>query len=158
MRISRLDIMKYTVVAMIVAYIVVLVINLGGSSKPFEVVAASVQAGIHTENLGRADDQRFRRNYGYNVADFDGVLLYASQFRLSAEEVLLIKVKSTSQVNEVRQVIEERLQSRRQDFDGYAPEQVQLIDQAQLVVRGNYIFLAVGQNADEYRKLFLNSL
>jgi len=141
-----------------VLYVAVLLIYTSGSSKSFEAVAAPVKEALASSELQQVDMQGFRRNYQLNPADFDGVMMYASEFRLAADEVLLIRVKSQQQITGVVRVIEERLQSRRQDFDGYVPEQVQLIDQAQLSVRGNYIFLAVGPDAEHYKKIFSNSL
>ena len=85
-------------------------------------------------------------------------MYYASESNLSAEEVLLIRVRSGSQIQEVRETLEARIDSCISDFDGYVPEEVKLLEEAVLNVRGNYIFFAVAPKAEEYLEAFRNSL
>ena len=77
---------------------------------------------------------------------------------ISAEEVLLIEVKSEKQVQEVRDAINERLESRKDAFEEYDSEQVKLLEDAQLLVRGKYIFMAVSPDAEVYATIFTKSL
>ena len=96
---------------------------------------------------------------GSNSADYEGVMLYTAESSMSAQEILLVKTKTTEQAEEVKAAVEQRRANRRNDFDGYAPKQVQLLDSAQLKVRGDYIFLAVAPKADELsRSIFEESV
>lgn len=152
------EIMKYVVVIVIVAYVVLLMLYTSGSTKPFSQVQQSVEKILDTKNLNKADIQGLKRYYGLNSADYDGVMLYTSKASLSAEEVLLIKVKKDGQVKDVKDAIERRLKSRKNDFAGYAPKESQMLDQAQLSIRGKYIFLAVSPKAEQYKEVFSKSL
>ncbi len=155
---SAAGILKFAAAFLILVYIVLLLIYASGSTKPFEEVAQAVEGRIDTEILVKQDAQALKRYYGLNGADYEGVLFYSAEFSISAEEVLLIEVRSEQQVQEVRDAIEERLESRKHTFEGYAPEQAQLIDQAQLQVRGRYVFLAVSAEAENYVSAFTNGL
>lgn len=155
---SRTEVFKYGTVLVILIYIILLMIYTSGSTKPFEQVAEKVEGSIRSESLLKRDSQAFKRYYGLNSADYEGVLFYSSEFSISAEEVLLIEVKSEKQVQEVRDAVNARLESRKNAFEGYAPEQVQLLEDAQFLVRGKYIFLAVSADADTYREVFAKSL
>lgn len=150
--------MKYVVFVLVVAFVVVMLLYASGSSRPFEEVSRSVEASLDTENLVKQDDTAFKRNFGLNAADYDGVLYYSSEFSISAEEVLLVKVADSSQVQEVTGAIEKRIASRKNDFEGYAPEEVKLLDDAVQSVRGNYIFFAAAPKAAEYLSVFSGSL
>lgn len=152
------EIMKYAMVIVIIAYIVLLMLYTSGSTRPFSKIQGAVEKVLDTKNLMKADRQGLKRYYGLNSADYDGVMLYTSKASLSAEEVLLIKVKNDGQVNEVKESIKKRLKSRKNDFEGYAPKQAQMIDQAQLSIRGKYIFLAVSPKAQQYKEAFSKSL
>lgn len=155
---STAGILKFVAAFLILVYIVLLLIYASGSTKPFEEVAAAVEEQLDTEILVKQDAQALKRYYGLNGADYEGILFYSSEFSISAEEVLLIEVRLDQQVQEVRDAIEERLESRRSTFEGYAPEQAQLIDQAQLQVRGKFIFLAVSKDAEAYVSAFAGGL
>ena len=155
---SKAGVMKWGAAFLILVYIALLLIYTSGSTKPFEEVAASVETLIDKENLVKQDAQALKRYYGLNSADYEGVLFYSAEFSISAQEVLLIEVKTEQQVQEVRDAVEERLESRKNTFEGYAPEQAQLIKQAQTQVRGKFVFMAVSPEAEAYAAAFTKSL
>ncbi len=152
------QIMKYIIVAVILAYIAVLMAYASGSSRPFEEVEAALSSALDGSGLKKMDSQMLKRNFGLNSADYAGVMYYASESSMSAEEVLLIRVSGDSQVQEVADAVSERISSRKNAFDGYAPEQVKLLEDAQQSVRGRYVFFAVSPDAEEYRAVFDGSL
>ena len=149
---------KYTATALLVFYIVVLMVTISGTNKSFEEVSGPLIRALEGTELVEVNGQGFRNFYGMDPAVLEGVMMFTNIFPLSAEEVLLIQVNHADQVNEVVQAIEERLATRRQSFGEAAPEEVQLIDNAQLTVRGDHIFLAVSPRATELRRIFLDSL
>lgn len=157
-RMTAPQIMKYIIVAVILAYIAVLMAYASGSSRPFEEVEAALSSALDGSGLKKMDSQMLKRNFGLNSADYAGVMYYASESSMSAEEVLLIRVSGDSQVQEVADAVSERISSRKNAFDGYAPEQVKLLEDAQQSVRGRYVFFAVSPDAEEYRAVFDGSL
>ena len=58
----------------------------------------------------------------------------------------------------IRDAIETRLESRKTDFAEYAPKQAMMIEQAVILVRGKYVFMAVSPDAQEYAAVFTKSL
>ena len=122
------------------------------------LVEAALSSALDGSGLKKMDSQMLKRNFGLNSADYAGVMYYASESSMSAEEVLLIRVSGDSQVQEVADAVSERISSRKNAFDGYAPEQVKLLEDAQQSVRGRYVFFAVSPDAEEYRAVFDGSL
>ena len=149
---------KYTVAVLLVSFIVILMVTISGTSKSFEEVSAPLIRALEGQELVEVNGQGFRNIYGIDPADLEGVVMFTNPFPMSAEEVLLVQVGHADQINDVVQVIEEHLATRRQSFGGVAPEEVHLIDNAQLTVRGDHIFLAVSPRATELRRIFLDSL
>lgn len=155
-RIAR--VMKYITLVLIIAFVTALMVYASGSSRPFEEVEDAVSRSLDKSNLTRQDGAAFKREFGLSEADYQGVMYYASEFSISAEEVLVILVKDESQVQEVTEAIEKQTEARKNDFDGYAPEEVKLLEDAKQSVRGKYIFFAAAPKADEYLEAFSNSL
>ena len=156
--ISAARVMKYIVLAAVLAFVVLLMLFTSESSRPFEEVAKAVEDSLDDESLIEQNGARLKRNFGLNAADYSGVMYYSSESNISAEEVLLIKVKNTDQIQQVTNAIEDRVEARRNDFEGYLPEEVQLLDDARQSVRGTYIFYAASPKADEYLDTFSASL
>ncbi len=149
---------KWLVVVLILGYVALLLWFTGGSTKPFEEVAQAVESQLDTENLVKRDVQALKRYFGLNGADYAGVLYYSSEFSISAEEVLIIEAEFETQVQEIRDAVEARLESRKENFSDYAPKQAMMIEQAAVLVRGKYVFVAVSPDAERYADVFRKSL
>ena len=72
--------------------------------------------------------------------------------------MLLIQVADDSQISQVTDALEEHVEKRLEEFLGYMPEQAALLENAGQSVRGDYIFFVVSQDADQYMKVFADSL
>lgn len=149
---------KYIILLLTAGYVALLMLFISGSRKPFDEVSSAVREAVGTETLTEQTGQALKRSYGLNSSDYDGVLYFTSASSISAEEVLLVRVKDSSQIQQVTDAIEEHTQNRLGDFEGYAPEQVKILEDARQSVRGNYIFFAVSENADQYIEAFADSL
>ena len=157
-RISVDRVMKYIILGLIIAFVVVLMVFMSGSNRPFEEVQSEVEKSFDASELKEQDSAAVKRNFGLNSADYDGVMYYASESSMSVEEVLLIKVKSREQIQEVTDALDERTQARIAAFEGYGSDEVRLLEDAQQSVRGRFIFFAVSSQAGEYRSVFDSSL
>ena len=147
---------KYIISVLTAGYIALLLLFVGVSGQPFEEVSGAVSAAVDTEHLSGQDSMALKRDFGLNSAEFSGVLYYASA--VSAEEVLLIQVADDSQISQVTDALEEHVEKRLEEFLGYMPEQAALLENAGQSVRGDYIFFVVSQDADQYMKVFADSL
>ena len=85
-------------------------------------------------------------------------MIYTPTTNMHANEVLLIRLKDTRQADPVSAAIQERIESQRGIFQGYAPEEVGLLDNAVLDVQGNYILYIVDDNAAAVDEVFRSSL
>lgn len=156
--VSRAGIYKYITALALLSYVVFLFIYSGGSTKSFEEVAGNVEAGLKTESLVKQNVQALKRYYGLNGADYEGAALYMAEDSISAEEILMVKTKNDRQVHMVQDAVRERVDSRKSSFENVSPEQVKILDKAQVLVRGRYIFFVASKDAREYADLFTGSL
>ena len=150
--------MKYVAFAAIIVFIIVMMLFMSGSNKSFSEVKTSVEGALDASELTEQDDASFRRSFGLNEADYAGVAYYSAGSSILASEVLLIRVDNDSQVRTVTDAIDSRIESRKNDFASYIPEQYALLENAKISVRGNYIFYAVSEKADDYLNAFSGSL
>ena len=122
---------SYAVSLLILGYIALLMIYVSGSNRSFSEMESSMEKVIDTTGMKKLDGQMLKRNFGLNSTDYEGVMYYS---------------------------VEQRVQERKKDFEGYLPEQEKLLEEAQTSVRGNYIFYVVSSKASEYRAAFDQSL
>ena len=129
------------------------------SKTPFEEVRQAVADVVVMDAMQEGDDAVFRRLYGLDPANYDGVYLLWPLSNMDAEEVLLVRLKDPGDADAVLQAIDARIATQKKSFDGYGVQQFDLLENHCVVeARGNDILFAVGANADELRQAFLGAL
>lgn len=121
--------------------------------------ASAVTASVDLSALQEGSVQMVKRLYGLNPSDFDGCLLYYPQTNMEAEELLLLKLRDTSQQEAVRAAVEARLETQKTSFDGYGLEQYDLLTNHSILdIRGNYVLFVVHKDAAAVQQAFRGAL
>lgn len=149
---------KYILIILLLAFIVKLLGSGEISNAKLNSVSEKVIGEIGTEKISAADNRMVKRLYGINVNDYEGVALYVSGSNMEVEELLIVKLKSTSQTEDVETAIEGRLERQLESFEGYGPEQCKLLNDHVLDIKGNYILYVVDKKAKAADKAFQKSL
>lgn len=157
-KIRAVRVMKYVSFAAVILFVVILMLFMSGSNRPFDEVKDAVAGALDEEELAEQDSARLKRDFGLTAADYAGVAYYSAGSNISASEVLLIRVKQDDQIKDILDAVERRNESRKADFEDYLPEQAALLEHAVQSVRGAYVFYAVSPEADAYLNAFGSSL
>lgn len=128
------------------------------SEKPVEEVAASVAPLLDTEKMEKNSLRFFKKLYGLNAEDFDGVVIYTPVSSMDAEEMLLVKLKDASREEELKKAIEDRAATKLAVFEGYAPEQYSLAEKYILDSRSGYVLFVISKDAELIDNAFKNAL
>lgn len=151
-------VIRYGLILFLIVMAIILLTGNRESSASFESVSSKVQASITSDLMQESPVRYLKKNFGLDPADYDGVLIYTPSTNMHANEVLLVKLKSTAQADMVEQAIRERIDSQIHIFEGYAPEETALLQNAVVDVRGNYILYVTDSQADSIDEVFRNSL
>ena len=100
----------------------------------------------------------FKKFYGLNASDYEGVTLYAPETNMNAQELLIVKLKDSSQAEAVTKAINSRLETQKSSFEGYGIEQFDMLENHILDVQGNFILYIVHPDAAKADQAFRNSL
>ena len=118
------------------------------STVTFADMQSAVTGAADMATMQEADNQMIKRLYGLDPSLYDGVCLYYPLTNMGAEELFLLKLKDTSQQDEVRSAIEGRLATQKKSFEGYGIEQSAMLNRIVYEVRGNYaIFVSADDTA-----------
>ncbi len=150
---------RVVLVAALIAAIVIFVFLRNRESRvPASEVFKAVTAQVQTEKMEQTTDRYFKKYYGLNAADFDDVLYYAPVSNMDAEELLIVKLKSTDQAEALTEAILKRQADKEQSFEGYAPEQYALAQEYILDVQGNYVLFVIDPEAEKIDSAFAGAL
>lgn len=128
------------------------------SSVGIESVTEEVLEAAKMKGAVPAEERMVKRFYGLNPKDYKGAVLFAPKDNMDVNEIFIVKLKDSSQAEEVEKAIRERLETQQKSFEGYGAGQTALLKAHTLDVRGNYVFYMVGENVTAAHKAFLNSL
>ena len=101
---------------------------------------------------------KFRQLYGLNANDYEEVLLYIPVSNMDVEELLIVKVKDSSQIKAIQSAIGERIAEQKTRFDGYGTNQMGLLEKAQQSVLGDYVLLVVSEQSSVVKEEFSKNL
>ena len=99
----------------------------------------------------------FETLYDADMEDVsDGAFAYASASY--ADEITVVRMKSSGDTVKFKEKLEERIERRKQDFNGYKPKEVEKLENARTAVCGNYVIMAVGDRAQDITDTFMEIL
>lgn len=156
-KLPLLEALKWLSVVLVVLFLSTMLAKGKESQTEFSVMSEAVTASADLTSMQQADNQMFKRLYGLDPADYDGVLLYYPTTNMGAEELLLVKLKDTAQQETVSAAIEARLRTQKSSFDGYGVEQYAMLEKSVTELQGNYALLIVAADTEPVRQAFLGA-
>ena len=156
--ISILTILRIIMVAALLIFMIVLQVGNRSSNASLESVSQEVLGAADQEGMQESNNRMFQKFYGLDADDYEGVTLYSPVSNMDAQELLIIKLKDTSQAEAVTEAINARLETQMNSFEGYGIEQYAMLEDHVLDVQGNFILYVVNPNAQAADKAFRSSL
>lgn len=120
----------------------------------FSNVVQEIENSYDLSSMRKGDSKSLKRYYGLNSNDFEDFRLYLPSSTMDVNELLIIKVKDEKQIEGVENSIEGRISKSLESFKDYAPEQANLIENNEMVIRGKYIFFVISDKAEEMKDKF----
>ena len=128
------------------------------SKTSFTKMQSIMVKHVNTKQTKVGNKQIIRRLYGLDPSNYEGIMLYYPSSTMSANELLVVKLKSVKDEQSVVDLIKARRQSQKNAFKGYGAAQTKLLNDSLIEVRGNYILYVVDENASSIRDAFVKAL
>ena len=128
------------------------------SKEDFGVVLSKVQENLDIIALLQHDNKSIRNNLGLYPEAYELIAYFKIDAVIHANEYVLLQLKDPDQKNAFQQAIESRIAEQTNLYDGYAPDQVQLLKQAVVDIQANYALYVFDTNAKTMDEQFLESL
>lgn len=156
--VSVLTIIRIAMVAALLIFFIVFQVGNKSSNASLESVSENVVGTLDLEGMQESNNRMFQKFYGLDAEDYEGVTLYSPASNMDAKELLIVKLKDTSQAEAVTEAINSRLETQMNSFEGYGIEQYAMLEDHVLDVQGNFILYVVHPNAGSADEAFRNSL
>lgn len=128
------------------------------STQDFDTVMQETTKNIELSQMIKQDNQTIRRNLGLDPESFENIVYYKFDDVMQANEYVIVQFKEDSQSEQFKESIDTRIQEQHNLYDGYAPDQVQLLDRAIISIQANYALYVVDPSGSQMETQFLDSL
>jgi hypothetical protein len=122
------------------------------------VIEKKIDSNIDTQTYSKGGFKELRRFFGLNTDDVLDYLLYTPAYTMSVNEILIIKLKDTNNIDAIKDSIDTRVENQISTFGSYGPEQCALLEEYILKSKGNYIFYCVSPDNEKLYDLFKESI
>lgn len=142
----------------IIVFMIMQIPNEQDSSTSIEKVESSTIQNIDVSNMSKQDNLSIKRFLDLDPSQYMNIVYYKSNDAMQASEFVIVRFKDDSQQNQFKEKIDARVQNQKKIFEGYAPEQAELLANNILDIHANYALYVVSPNAKQMDEQFIHSL
>lgn len=108
-------------------------------------------------SMKEGDDNALKRYLGLQSIDGDWAF-YTAKSMMDVDELLIVRFEDGDSQDDVQRAVESRIATQKKTFNGYGTNQTMLLENAIVTQKGNYLFYAVGENAEKWEDVFSEKL
>lgn len=124
----------------------------------FGKLQADVEKAMDLSDMKQGDARMLRRFYDLNAGELAHWVLYTASDNMAVEELLLVECTSPEQAEQVLEAARNRKETQVKNFEGYGPEQVQLLNGCVIRRDGSYVLFAVSDRVSDIKKAYRKDL
>lgn len=153
-----MKIAKTVLLLLLAAFLLAVCLTGNYADRPIGDIEQTLLQAPGIATLKRGTENDLRRFYGIEEAAYDGCFVYLPQNPMDVDEVLVVKLKDTSQKAGLEKLILARQESQKSSFEGYGVEQTALLNQYVLQFKGKYAFYGVSSQVQAWQEAFTRAI
>lgn len=143
-------------IGIIIALFIGLYQVLNVKNANMSVIKSDLEKNINLNLVNIGDEKTLKNLYYINKNDIEDFISYAPKSNMEIEEILILKVKESADISEIKSKISKRLQKQGESFKNYRPEKYNIIENAVLEEEGQYLIFIVSENVSSIHKIIKN--
>ena len=129
-----------------------------GRQADFQVLSGQVLKEMDLDEMQQGDERMLRRLYCLNAGELLNWTLYISKDNMDVKELLLLEAAAPEEVALAEQAVRKRLEIQEHNFEGYGPEQLQLLKKSVIRVEGSCLLFVVAEDPETVKDGFVRAL
>lgn len=130
----------------------------GDSSTTIDEMKEHLIPLVDKELYKQLDDKDLKKYFAITHEEINGYYGFKSVDTMSAEAFIILHVKNQDNQFELKQKIQNYIDSEHKKYDGYSASQVRILDNYTIIEKKGYIYVSIMENDQEYRDTFLSKL
>ena len=113
-----------------------------------------IKQSVDISTLKAGNFVKLKNLYGISKGEIEEFVLYRAPSNIKADEIVIIKVKDSNHVNNVKEKILKRASKQAISFKDYIPDEYYLIEKKEIKVNKNYILFAISKDVEKISNAF----
>jgi len=101
--------------------------------------------------MNEGDALKLKKLYYINKNDIENFILYAPKTNMDANEILILKAKSETDLEELKTKVQGRIEKQSSSFKSYRPEEYEIINNKVLETKGQYLILIISSESRDIK-------
>lgn len=120
------------------------------SPSASDVIKTMVKAmSADSHNMSEIPSDLYAGVYQIDPSSFEQVVVYGAMMNVKSNEIIVIKAKDTSNLNEAKSALSARLSTLNEQWKNYLPDQYELVKAGTVTTNGLYAALVIAQEAQK---------
>lgn len=145
---------KVAFLTVLAAFLIFVYWTESAKDVPMKHIENALLSNKYVKEMTVQTPRELERYMQISASNYDGFFYARSVDNLAVDEVLVIKVKSNDQLNQLKDAVDNRITQQITNYQGYAPKQVSMLKNAKTFTKGNYIFYCVSRKPDSISEDF----
>ena len=145
------------IIALIIIVSIFLAINFNNKQNIIEIDIEELgkkisESGVFQDEIAKVDKEIVYKAYGFNDNLIKEIVSYQGSGATS-EEILILQVNEKENLNEVKEMINNRIEERKEIFVSYLPKEVYKLENNIFRVYNNYIIMCISNDNEKVNEI-----
>ncbi|WP_053955375.1 DUF4358 domain-containing protein [Inediibacterium massiliense] len=128
-----------------------------GKEKSKDVSIEDINQKINQEvdlsSMVKGDMEQLEKLYDIEKEKVDSFVLYTASTNIKADEIAIVKVKDSNDIEKVQEAFQNRIDKQSKAFQDYLPEEYFLIENHVLKNNGEYIIFIISKDTQKIEEI-----
>lgn len=158
-KLNKYNIIELACVAALIVFVICLIISLSaGTDKSIEQISQTSVKYATELKMKKKSANTAAKTFGFDAKKAEGVVYYCNDSIMDVSELLIVKLKNSSDAKDFEQAIQNRVNNQENLFKNYAPEQYALLQNSIIECDANTVFYCTAENNKEIYNSFKKGL
>lgn len=124
------------------------------SSVTLKQIDDKVKAVTDVSNMKVGDAAKLKKLYDIDASQVEDFVLYTAPINIKADEIAILKVKDSNEVQSIKDKISKRIEKQSESFKSYLPDEYSLVEKNVLKSKGKFVIFAVSKDSEKIESEF----
>ncbi|OOB75268.1 hypothetical protein AXF41_09055 [Clostridium haemolyticum] len=116
-------------------------------------ISEKISSVTDVSQMKQGNAEKLKKLYNIDSKEAEEFILYTASSNIKVNEIAVIKVKDSNQIEDIKKKIGKRIEKQSESFKDYLPKEYDLIEKHILKNKDNYVILIISKDAEKIQKV-----